>query len=72
MRTNLDRAMREGRWTGRLLAQQVGTHESNVSRWRCGRHVPDEAMREKLAATLDTSVEELFPDLATTDDKATA
>lgn len=63
MRTNLDKAMREGRWTGRLLAQQVGTHESNVSRWRCGRHVPDEAMREKLAATLDTSVDQLFPNL---------
>lgn len=61
MSTELDRALRIQRRTGRWLAEEIGTHESHVSRWRSGRHRPEEATQEKIAQALDTSREALFP-----------
>jgi len=60
MSTELDRVLREERRTGRWLAGEVGTNESHVSRWRAGRHLPEQATREKIADALGRTAEELF------------
>lgn len=42
------------------LAAAIGADEAQVSRWRSGKHVPIEATRELIAATLDTSADDIW------------
>lgn len=60
-RTALDLAMWEQRWTNRRLARHIGAHETEVSRWKLGVHLPEEATREAIANALRLKVDEVFP-----------
>lgn len=61
-KTPLDRVLREQGRSGRWLADRVGTHETQVSRWRHGLHVPEHATREAIARELGRTVEDLWPE----------
>lgn len=60
--TPLDRALFEGRVTNRALADAIGVNESQVSRWRHGVHVPEQATREAIAQELGRKVVDLWPE----------
>ena len=42
------------------LAEQLGISEKTVSKWECGRSMPDYALIQSLCETLDISVSELI------------
>lgn len=58
----LSRAMFEAGWSNRRLARRLGVHESQVSRWRHGMHLPEIATRHDIAEALGHSAEELWPE----------
>jgi transcriptional regulator with XRE-family HTH domain len=47
--------------SGRRLAEQLGVDESQVSRWRNGKHRPMARQRQAIADALGCKVEELWP-----------
>jgi transcriptional regulator with XRE-family HTH domain len=61
-RTALDVALFEANRTNRSLAQELKVHETQVSRWRSGMHMPEPATREAIAEALGRAVGELWPD----------
>jgi hypothetical protein len=61
IRTPLDQAIWEARVTNRWLGEQIGAHETQVSRWRHGLHVPEQATREAIARALGREVNEIWP-----------
>lgn len=42
------------------LAEQLGISDKTVSKWECGRNMPDYALIQPLCETLDISVSELI------------
>ena len=42
------------------LAEQLGISDKTVSKWECGRSMPDYALIQSLCETLDISVSELI------------
>lgn len=42
------------------LAEQLGISDKTVSKWECGRNMPDYALIQSLCETLDISVSELI------------
>lgn len=61
IRTPLDEAIWEARVTNRWLAERIGAHETQVSRWRHGLHVPEQATQERIARVLGREVADLWP-----------
>lgn len=71
-RTPLDRCLWERRRSNRSLARELGVHETQVSRWRSGLHVPEAERREAIAKALGTTVEYLWPEAAALDEPKAA
>lgn len=52
--------VRQGRMS-KWLADEIGVHETQVSRWRHGIHVPSEGTQEKIALALGRNLSDLWP-----------
>lgn len=63
VRTPLDECLWQQRRTSRAFAEELGVHETQVSRWRSGLHTPEEPRRCEIAELLNTTVDALWPDL---------
>lgn len=59
--TPLDEALFAAERTGKWLAEQLGVNKSQVSRWRRGVSVPNQANKRTIAKALRVSVESLWP-----------
>lgn len=62
-RTPLDQCLWEQRRSNRSLAKELGVHETQVSRWRSGLHVPELERRDAIAEALGRTPADLWPDL---------
>lgn len=62
-RTLLDQRLWELRRTSRSLAEELDVHETQVSRWRSGLHLPEQDRREEIAKALKCDPSELWPEL---------
>lgn len=60
--TPLDREMRHQGRQAQWLAAAVGVHESQISRWRSGMHVPEKATQRKIAKALGRTTDDLWPE----------
>ncbi len=59
--TPLHREMvRQGRMS-KWLAAEIGSTESEISRWRHGLHVPEEATQARIAQALGCNICDVFP-----------
>lgn len=52
--------VRQGRMS-KWLADEIGVHETQVSRWRHGIHVPSTVTQERISAALGREISELWP-----------
>lgn len=68
VRTQLDVVLFRQRRSNRWLAREIGVHESQVSRWRTGMHLPEPERRQQIAAALDETPAVLWPDVSTEPD----
>jgi len=47
------------------LAEQIGSSQTQISRWECGHHVPGTAAIAELSSVLDLDLERLIRDAMT-------
>jgi transcriptional regulator with XRE-family HTH domain len=59
--TAFDEALQAERRTAKWLAEQLGAHESQISRWRRGVNIPSHAYQRRIAKLLKTSAMTLWP-----------
>ena len=55
------RERRQGLYTQRQLARRVGVTQATISKWESGDLAMPDAMKVRVAAVFDASLDELFP-----------